>query len=182
MLFARLFRPRPFEREGYLLYGAAVAAARDPGWYARVGVPDTLDGRFDMICVFVFLLVERMREEPGPEPAALAQAATDAMFADLDQNLRQMGAADTGLARRVRRMYEAFHGRAAAYSRALADADGAGLVAALSRNVWRVEGTADGAPALAAALRRQRAHLAQQRFESLRRGEIAFLGAAEALA
>ncbi len=182
MLFARLFRPRRFEREGYLLYSGAVTAARDPAWYLLAGVPDTLDGRFDMICIFAFLVVDRLREEPGPEPAALAQAVTDAMFADLDQNLRQMGAADTGLARRVRRMYEAFHGRSAAYARALAAADDSGLVAALSRNVWRLETPAEGAPLLAVALRRQRAHLAAQPFASLRRGEIVFLGAAEALA
>ena len=62
-----LFRRRKFEREGYELYGAAVTAARDPAWYAELGVPDTLDGRFDMIALFAFLVIDRMREEPGEE-------------------------------------------------------------------------------------------------------------------
>ncbi len=181
-MLRRLFSPRSFEREGYLLYSAAVAAARDPLWYARLGVPDTLEGRFDMVCLFTFLLLDRMTEESGKEARRLAQAVTDAMFADLDQTLRQMGVADTGLARRVRRLYEAFHGRSAAYARALASADDGALAEALSRNVWRSERTVDGARALAAAVRRARSHLARQPLAALCRGEITLLPAAEALA
>lgn len=181
-MLRRLFSPRSFEREGYLLYGAAVAAARDPLWYARLGVPDTLEGRFDMVCLFTFLVLDRMTEEQAEESRRLAQAVTDAMFADLDQTLRQMGAADTGLARRVRRLYEAFHGRSAAYARALACADDGALAEALSRNVWRSESVVEGAKALAAAVRRARAHLAGQPFAALRRGEITLFSAAEALA
>ncbi|MCS6854180.1 MAG: ubiquinol-cytochrome C chaperone [Elioraea sp.] len=181
-MLRRLFSPRALEREGYVLYGAAVAAARDPLWYARLGVPDTLEGRFDMVCLFTFLVLDRMAEAPGEEPRRLAQAVTDAMFADLDQTLRQMGAADIGLARRVRRLYEAFHGRAAAYGRALAAADDGPLVAALSRNVWRSETAVAGARPLAVAVRRQRAHLGAQSFAAFSRGEIAFLPAEAALA
>ncbi|WP_114377801.1 ubiquinol-cytochrome C chaperone family protein [Elioraea thermophila] len=181
-MLRRLFAPRAFEREGYLLYGAAVAAARDPLWYTRLAVPDTLEGRFDMVCLFTFLVLDRMTEEPGEEPRRLAQAVTDAMFADLDQTLRQMGAADTGLARRVRRLYEAFHGRSAAYARALASADDEPLAEALSRNVWRSESMVEGAKPLAVAVRRARAHLGAQGFDALRRGEVTLLAAEEALA
>lgn len=182
MPLSRLFRRRPFEREGYLLYGVAVAAARDPGWYLELAVPDTLDGRFDMVALFAFLLIDRMREEPGEEPPALSQAVFDAMFSDMDQNLRQMGVADLGVGKRVKRMWEAFHGRATAYTAALAEVDDAALAAALSRNVWRTAEPTAGAPRLAAATRRQRAHLGGQPFAALRRGEVSFLPAAEVLA
>jgi len=178
----RLFSPNPFEREGYVLYGAAVAAAREPLWYLRLGVPDTLEGRLDMINLFSFLLLHRMTAEAGEEPRRLAQAVVDAMFADLDQTLRQMGVADTGLARRVRRLYEAFHGRAAAYARAVALPDDGALAEALSRNVWRSETVVSAAVALAVAVRRERAFLATQAFSDLCRGTVKFLPAEMALA
>ncbi len=182
MPLSRLFRRRPFEREGYLLYGAAVAAARDPTWYGELGVPDTLDGRFDMVALFAFLLIDRMREEPGDQPPALSQAVFDAMFSDMDQTLREMGVADLGVGKRVKRMWEAFHGRATAYTAALAEADDASLAAALSRNVWRSAGPVAAARSLAGATRRQRAHLGAQPFAALSRGEASFLTAAESLA
>lgn len=181
MPFARLFRRRPYEREGYLLYGAAVAAARQPAWYRDLGVADTLDGRFDMICLHAFLVIDRLRAEPGEGPAALAQAVFDAMFSDMDRNLREMGVADLGVGKRVRRMWEAFHGRALAYTAALEAAEEAPLVAALSRNVWRSAEPVAAAARLAAAVRRQRAHLAGQPWAGLARGEVAFLPAAAIL-
>jgi cytochrome b pre-mRNA-processing protein 3 len=177
-----LFRRRKFEREGYELYGAAVTAARDPAWYAELGVPDTLDGRFDMIALFAFLVIDRMREEPGEEPPQLAQAVFDAMFSDMDQNLRQMGVADLGVGRRVKRMWEAFHGRSSAYARALAAADDVALAAALARNVWRTEEVVPAASRLARAVRRARAHLAAQPFAGLRRGVASFPPAGAMLA
>ena len=47
------------ERAGVALYAAAVAAARDPWFYQALGVPDTLDGRFDLVALHAFLLIHR---------------------------------------------------------------------------------------------------------------------------
>ena len=85
----RLLRGNRYERAGYALYGAAVAAARQPIFYAELGVPDTLDGRFDMVGLHAFLLIRRLPALPGPGPA-LAQAMFDAMFNAMDLNLREM--------------------------------------------------------------------------------------------
>jgi len=131
-----LIRGRRFERAGFELYGAAVAASRDPALYAGIGVPDTLDGRFDMLALHVFLLVQRVKREPPPGPA-LAQALFDAMFSDMDVNLREMGVGDLSVGRKMRVMWEAFHGRSAAYAAALGAGDTVALEAALGRNVWR---------------------------------------------
>lgn len=182
MPFPRLFRRRPLEREGYQLYGAAVAAARDPVWYLDLGVPDTLDGRFDMVALFAFLLIDRFRDEPGETPQELAQAVFDAMFSDMDQNLRQMGVTDLGVGRRVKTMWEAFHGRATAYRGALAEADDTALAEALARNVWRSEAPVAGAGRLVLAVRRARADLAGQDFAALRQGKARFPPATELLA
>jgi cytochrome b pre-mRNA-processing protein 3 len=81
-LFAALLRRKPHERAGYGLYGAAVAAARAPGYFGPgFGVPDTLDGRFDLIGLHAALLIRRLRRDPDPRGPALAQAVFDAMLA-----------------------------------------------------------------------------------------------------
>ena len=100
---------RRHERAGFALYTSAVAAARSPFFYTA----DTLDGRFDLVGLHVFLLIDRLRRDPPPGPE-LAQAVFDAMFADMDVNLREMGVGDLSVGKKVRAMWEAFHGRAAA--------------------------------------------------------------------
>jgi cytochrome b pre-mRNA-processing protein 3 len=165
------------ERAGFALYGVAVLAARDPYLYRTVGVPDTLDGRFDLVGLHACLLIHRLRFLPDPGPA-LAQAVFDAMFSDMDINLREMGVGDLSVGKRVRAMWEAFHGRAAAYEAALAESDAPGLTAALQRNVWRgVEPPNGAAATLARIALAQRDHLADQAPSALARGEVHFLPA-----
>lgn len=176
MALMRLLRRRPHERAGFALYGAAVAHARAPHHFAGLGVPDTLDGRFDMVALFAFLLVDRLRREQTEEGAALAQAVFDAMFADMDQNLREMGVGDLSVGKRVKAMWTAFNGRSHAYAEAL-DLGPPALAAALARNVWRTEEAPDGARHLAAEVLAQRAHLSAQPFAALAAGQVRFLPA-----
>ncbi|MDB5399418.1 MAG: ubiquinol-cytochrome chaperone [Rhodopila sp.] len=166
------------ERAAFQLYGSAVTAARDPYLYATLGVPDTLDGRFDAIVLHVYLLVRRLDAEPEPAPA-LAQAVFDAMFLDMDINLREMGVGDLSVGRRNRAMWEAFHGRSAAYAAAWQDVPR--LQAALARNVWRgADPPAGSAAALARLAVAQAAHLARQPLDTILRGEATFLAPREA--
>ncbi len=177
-----LFRRKPHERAGFDLYTAAVTAARAPWPYGPgVGVPDTLDGRFDLIGLFVSLVIRRVRTDADPRAGALAQAIFDAMFADMDITLREMGVSDLTVGKRVKRMWEAFHGRARAYEAALDTEDGAALQAALLRNIWRVEPGEDGAAAHAAGAAALASHargvaaaLASQGFAALVAGRVAF--------
>ena len=171
------------ERAGFALYAAAVAAARDPCFFARLGVPDTLDGRFDLVAVFAFLLIERLQPAvpPGPE---LAQKVFDAMFTDMDVTLREIGVGDLSVGRKVRAMWEAFHGRALAYRAALATPpEDPALEAALARNVWRGVTPPAGPPsppavgaaaALARIVRAQAAALAGQDLAALAAGNVHF--------
>lgn len=169
-----LLRRRPHERAGYLLYGRAVAQARSPHYFAALGVPDTLDGRFDMVALFAFLLVDRLQTDRDPAGRPVAQAVFDAMFSDMDQNLRQMGVGDLSVAARVKTMWTAFNGRCHAYADALA-LGGTALEGALARNVWRTEAPPAGAAPLAAEVRAQARHLAGQGFAALAAGEAGFL-------
>ncbi len=181
MAFLGLLRRSRHERPGFMLYKAAVMAARDPFFYTSLGVPDTLDGRFDLVGLHAFLVIRRLRHAPHPGPA-LAQAVFDAMFSDMDNNLREMGVGDLSVGKRVRAMWEALHGRAAAYEGALAADDLASLEAALGRNIWRGNAVPAGA---AAAMTRlalaQDAHLARQDLGPLASGRISFLAASEAV-
>lgn len=167
-----LFTRRPHERAAFALYGAAVASARQPAYFGRMGVPDTLNGRFDLVSLHVALLIERLRRDPDPVGPKLAQAVFDAMFADMDVNLREMGVGDLVVGKRVKTMWEAFHGRAAAYSEAM-DA-GAGLEAALERNVWRGEAPAGAAAELGAQCLAIRTSLAAQPLAAMLKGEARF--------
>jgi cytochrome b pre-mRNA-processing protein 3 len=141
-------------------------------------VPDTLDGRFDSIGLHVFLLIRRLTPE-GDLGQELAQAVFDAMFTDMDINLREMGVSDLSVGKRNRAMWEALHGRAAAYTESWDDQ--ARLAVSIARNVWRGASPTEGAAsALARLAHAQAAHLAAQPLEALAKGEVQYLSAQEA--
>ena len=118
------------------LYGDIVRQARQPVFYGgEGGVADTEDGRYDLILLHMFLVLERLNRIT-PAPDALNQALFDVLFADLDVNLREMGYGDEGVRRRIQKMVEGFYGRMTAYREGLAGGDRA-LEAALRRNLYR---------------------------------------------
>jgi cytochrome b pre-mRNA-processing protein 3 len=142
------------------LYVAAIQQARKPAFYQEIGVPDTLDGRFDMIALHVFLLMYRLRNAGG-DSKALSQALFDVMFADMDESLRELGVGDLSVGRRVKVMAKAFYGRVSAYQAALESADDAVLADALRRNVFRGGEVPSAAlDGLVAYVRRQAGRLA----------------------
>jgi cytochrome b pre-mRNA-processing protein 3 len=172
-----LRKARREERAGTALYAVAIAAAREPWFYRDLGVPDTLDGRFDLIALHSFLLIHRLQDASPPGPD-LAQAVFDAMFSDMDDNLREIGVSDLSIGRRVRAMWEAFHGRSKAYASSIDSKDRPGLEAALARNIWRGAAPDGAAAALAGVVVKQVAHLAAQPVSALAAGSVEFLPAA----
>lgn len=128
-------------------YGAIVERARAPLFFTRWGVPDTLDGRFEMLALHAFLVLHRLKADPAAK--GFAQDLFDTMFADLDRTVREMGAADIGVGRYVKEMARGFYGRIAAYDEGL-KADGR-LEDALRRNLYGT--VAPGAAQLAEAAR-----------------------------
>jgi cytochrome b pre-mRNA-processing protein 3 len=174
-----LFGRGRHERIGFQLYTQAVQAAREPYFYAELGVPDTLDGRFDLVGLYVCMVIRRLRILP-PKGPRVAQAVFDAMFSDMDINLREMGVSDMTIAKRVRAMWEAFHGRAYAYEAPLAAHDLEALAAALTRNIWRGE-AAPGAPETARIALAQMHALEQTPEADMLAGRISF-GAPQAVA
>lgn len=180
MFWKRWFKQNADEQSVHDLYAAAVAQARQPGFYRDFAVPDTLDGRFDMIVLHVFLLVNRLSGK-GEAAARQAQALFDLLFADMDQSLREMGVGDLSVGKKIKTMAAAFYGRSAAYRDALKSGDKDALRAALSRNIFP-EGGADETQlgALAAYVRRVYEELEAQPIDVLMAGKADF-GAAPAL-
>lgn len=155
------------------IYAAIVAQAREPVFYARHGVPDTVDGRFELISLHMFLVLQRLKAQ-GEPAAALAQDLFDTMFDDMDRSLREMGAGDLGVGKRVRAMGEALYGRIAAYEAGLAGGDHQ-LMEALRRNLFGTAGAAAVVPAaLCAYLRTAAAALTAQPWTALATGSIRF--------
>lgn len=177
MVFAPLLsrRARRQREAAAALYSAVVAQARDPVFYRELGVPDSLDGRFEALALHAFLLLSRLKAE-GAAAADLAQALFDTFFEDMDRSLREMGAGDLGVGRRVKAMAQGFYGRIRAYEQGLAGGETA-LADALRRNLWgTVAAPADAhVVAISRYLRRQRAVLATQPLTELTAGHIAFL-------
>jgi cytochrome b pre-mRNA-processing protein 3 len=135
-MFDRWFTRRPSEDSSDEAYRRIVAQARRPEFYADGGVPDSLDGRFEMLALHLFLVQHRLKHERGDAAcAALAQALADRVAADLDANLREMGAGDLGVGRRVKRMAGTIYGRITAYEAGL-DGGEAVLRQAIRRNLF----------------------------------------------
>ena len=128
--------------ESEKLYAAAIEVARRPVFYKDFGVQDSVDGRFDALSLVVILVMRRLKN-CGDAGKEISQQLFDSMFADMDLSLREMGAGDIGVSKRVRTMAEAFLGRLEAYVTALDHNDRMALAAALRRNLYRDDSDAD---------------------------------------
>jgi cytochrome b pre-mRNA-processing protein 3 len=117
------------------IYGAIVAQARSPAFYADFNVPDTVEGRFDMIVLHLFLLMRRFKRG-GPEQQKLGQALMERFCSDLDANLREMGVGDLTVPKKMQKFAEAFYGRSATYERALVAGDRNAGSVAIARNIF----------------------------------------------
>lgn len=132
--FARWLRPSSEVAAAHRLYIALVAQARQPFFYETLHVPDSVDGRFDLILLHVFLFTHRLRhEESGPQES-LATAITDTFFEDMDRSLREMGVGDMSVGKKIKVMAHALNGRFLAYNNALPDPEA--LRFALTRNIY----------------------------------------------
>src|ERR1700684_1752570 len=99
------------------IYGMIVTQAREPLFYRDLTVPDTVNGRFDLLVLHLWLVRRRLRT--AEEAAGLSQALFDRFCNDMDDNLREMGVGDLTVPKRMQAFGEAFYGRAVAYDRDL---------------------------------------------------------------
>jgi cytochrome b pre-mRNA-processing protein 3 len=129
-----LFRKNSAAEPVFAVYGAIVAQSRQPRFYADWGVPDTVTGRFDMISLHLALLFRRLRA--SEEGRAFSQALFDLFFKDMDSSLREMGAGDLAVPKKIQKMTSLFYGMAASLDEGLDTGDPELLVTPLSRNIY----------------------------------------------
>lgn len=185
MIFKRLKQRKEYEKTAALLYSAAVDQARKPGFYQGLGVPDNLDGRFELICLHAFLVLNRIKGA-GERATGVSRELYDIFFADMDRCLREMGAGDLGVGHKVQRMAEGFFGRLQAYDAAceakggeaegVETKDGEDLSEVLRRNLY---GTLDKAEerwivAMTSYVLAARTGLASQSLDDVLSGDVRF--------
>ena len=141
-----LFRKKPDREPVYAVYRSIVAQSRRPVFYAEWGVPDTVTGRFDMISLHLALIFRRLRGE-GDEMREFSQALHDLFFKDMDRSLREMGAGDLAVPKKIQKMGGLFYGLLGTVGEALDRDDLPALEVLIARNV-----TETGAMPLAAYL------------------------------
>ncbi|WP_029056851.1 ubiquinol-cytochrome C chaperone family protein [Stappia stellulata] len=133
-------------------YTAIVAQARQPHFYASLDVPDTVDGRFELVVLHTILVLERLRGGSQVE-SAFSQDLFDLFFEDMDGTLREMGVGDVTVPKKVKKMAEAFYGRAAVYGQALKDGGTQSLAGAVERNFFAETQKPEAAFAMARYIR-----------------------------
>ena len=168
------FRREPRNRNIHALYGMIVAQARLPAFYAGHGVPDTVDGRFELIVLHLVLVLDRLRRDRDDKGSPIGQRLFDTFCRDLDDNLREMGVGDMAVPRRMRSFGEAFYGRQAAYRAALSAADERELEKAISRNIFGIVGVDDKAVPLARYMRAAARQLDAQEEDLVAAGKAVF--------
>jgi cytochrome b pre-mRNA-processing protein 3 len=134
-LLNRFFPNVSQKRDAQKLYIALVHQSRNPFFYTKCGVADTLDGRFDIILLHVFLALHHFKLDPNTVKPAMSRFLQEWMFDDMDRSLREMGVGDMGISKRIKTMSKASFGRLEAYEKAFADDQD--LQEALTRNIYR---------------------------------------------
>lgn len=163
-------------------YTNIMAKARQPAHYGSGGVPDSFDGRFDYLSVLVHLVLRRLRSE-GVARDDIGQALFDVFFRDMDQAMREAGIGDMGVGKKIRKMAQAYYGRAAAYDTAMGKAAPAeatperrtALTEVLSRNLYPdtpEQADAQKLAALADDLLAQEAALASRSLDDILAGRV----------
>lgn len=167
-LFRRGARPDTISA----LYGTIVAQARLPCFYQDYSVPDTVNGRFDLIVLHLTLVLDRLIADVALRDSG--QGLFDRFCADMDDNLREMGIGDLAVPKKMRAFGEAFYGRAAAYREAMVGNDPQALALVLERNVYGSIGADTAAARLAAYMRVAARDLASQDSRRVAAGMLRF--------
>jgi cytochrome b pre-mRNA-processing protein 3 len=165
-----LFKKSPDPEAVLAVYRAIVAQSRQPVFYAQWGVPDTVTGRFDVLSLHMGLVFRRLGGS-GKPASDFAQALFDLFFKDMDRNLREMGAGDLAVPKKIRNMGNLFYGLTTKLNEAMERGDRAEVEAVLRRNVFDDAEGAD-VPAFADYLEAEYARLKLQSVEAMVGGRV----------
>ncbi len=171
----RLFRGSGREEQVARCYALVMEQSRRPEFYLAGGVPDTIDGRYEMLALHAFLVVHRLKGQ-GEAARLFSRDFFEGMITDMDRTVREMGIADMGVPPRVKRMVKGFNGRIHAYDHAVSVKGEEALLVALDNNLFGtvLEVAPEKLARMAFYVHRVVADLADQPLEALLAGEIRF--------
>ena len=138
-MHAWLKQARDRQRTARSLYGSIVTQARSRSIYTDWRVPDTIEGRFEMIALHLIMVLHRLARE-GEPGRRLGQALTELFATDIDDSLREMTVGDLAVPRQVKRAVAALQDRHAAYGAAFAAMHDGPLAAAIEARVGGLGG------------------------------------------
>jgi cytochrome b pre-mRNA-processing protein 3 len=181
-MFGWLTSKSPGRNAAETLYGEIVSAARAPEFYRDLGVPDTVEGRFEMVALHLVLVMHRLGQE-GPSGANLARHLNETCITDLDDNMREIGIGDLSVPRKVKKAAAALFDRHRDLLTAIADENTETLHALLQRDIGQlpsstkvgstnVGSTNVNIGALARHVLKLHAHIAAAPTDSLLDGQI----------
>lgn len=170
----KLFRQSPEVEIARALYATTILAARRSEFYLRLEVPDTAEGRFEMLAICAFLVLHRLKHIEDAKD--LSQAYFDVMFDDIDANLRELGVGDLSVGKKVKKLAESFYGRIKAFETGLAEENDTHLRETLLRTLFRDSTpSSEAVRSIAAYMRAEAENLNQQENTSLLTGNVSFL-------
>lgn len=158
------------------LYGMVVTAARRPAFYGAGRVPDTPEGRFELVALHLFLLAERLTAEK-PEGEELARQLIEAFVTDMDDCMREMGVGDLTVPKRVKRAAAVFYERSGVYRAALAERQSSGadhLSEAIAAALLETPPASTFSDSIAAFMRDAHAEFQRASYRDVAAGQIAF--------
>ena len=124
-----------YSRPVLSLYAGIVLQSRNESFYSLYGVPDTLNGRFDLITLHMFIVLRRLKDL-GDEGVKFSQELFDVMFADMDKNMREMGVGDLSVGKKVKVLATAFYGRIKSYDNGISSLNNETIAECLKRNLF----------------------------------------------
>jgi len=168
--------PSQMDQSVAAIYDTVMRQSRSPELYLEMSVPDTVDGRFDLLAVHMHMVLRRIKDQ-GDSAQIMGQKLFDAMFRDMDTQLREIGIGDMGIGKRIKKMAQGFYGRMESFDVGLDSEDESILSAALERNVYRhgLPEHPEALTRLAAYVRAQHGHIESQTIDDIVAGKLSFL-------
>lgn len=173
-MFKALFEQNSSKRHAHALYGVVVAKSRDAAFFEKYAIPDTFDGRFEMLVIHLFILHARLKDEELPA-RKISQLVFDNFISDMDSALREAGVGDQTLPKRLAKMTQVFYGRTGAFEVALeARKPLKELSIVVARNLFPEGDTKGKSPAIAAYMLEQVRKMADMSVEEITHGHAIY--------
>lgn len=157
----------------YEIYGSLVARARNPALYRDLNVPDTINGRFDMMVMHVFVLSHRLKDA-GDACRELSQGLFDAFLLDMDRGMREEGVGDTSVPKKLKKMTQVYYGRLRAYESPLEEGNKPAIAEIINRNIFTGKNDDESADDLADYMLNLHVHIEALSVAEILNGDIGF--------